>query len=304
MKHVVSRQQIQNALLALVLVSPMVALAAVPAGTGARAPIDRLAYNTALPGDTEPEAVLADPFAATDARAATGGHPILLALEEPLHIDSPGMPSLFDMSLAFNAARFEGDGNFTSPFGSGVGDLGKDGSSLSLEFRYRFLRQQLAGLYLFGGYEYFNSLDRRNLFLRLHFGAGPDSGVGMRLRDSWRLGLGYAMLFNGGWGLGFMAGLHYTNLKAEAISDESSGGGSYNLFQNTDNILKPLVGLEVSHTLPRMFGHNTEVFLRGERKWLSEVSASGTSSFTGATYTGRVDADHVDSVGIGVRIGF
>jgi hypothetical protein len=100
-----------------------------------------------------------------------------------------------------------------------------------------------------------------------------------------------------------MLGLHDTRVQGRVFSDESSGGGPNNEFSRTKSFLKPWAGVEISWGFP-LFGRRNDLFARYEYLKLDNFQTSGRSSFTGATYTGSIDAKHLSNLLIGWRMRF
>lgn len=197
------------------------------------------------------------------------------------------------------------DTNLTTTFGSGSADLEEDGGSLALEARYNFRkRQQYLGaqLFLYGTYVHYFGMDVQRMFLNVHPTAAMDTGAYADEDYAVHLGLGSRWNLAQRLGMELMLGIHITRLESHLTTLESQGGGRDLQFSRDKHDTGPMLGLGLTYPLLKLpNGHPLNGTFRWTRTWLSDISVSGASSYSGGSYHSRVDGGSQDNFQLGVQ---
>lgn len=218
----------------------------------------------------------------------------------------------FDLGLFGGAKRTPWDGraDYITGASSASGDLDDTIGEVGIEGRYHFgLAQNTRqfqigrGLFAYGSaLHYFGGWQTR-LFADFHPTAGFDSGMSIRERWAFRLGLGYGLNIYQSLGLALMAGAHTTQVEVAGITDESGGAGTLNRFERTKWLLGPFVAAELNYPLGFMQAMAAYMFLRTEFSYMPDVKVSGQSTL-GFDYRYKADGGVNSSLVAGLRFAF
>lgn len=197
------------------------------------------------------------------------------------------------------------DTQLVTTFGSASADLEEDGGSLALEARYNFRRRQQhlgAQLFLYGTYVHYFGTDVQRMFLNIHPTAAMDTGVYVEEDFALHLGVGSRWNLAQRLGMEMMLGIQITRLESHLTTLESQGGGKDLQFSRDKHDTGPMVALGLTYpllTLPN--GHPLNGTFRWTRTWLSDISVSGASAYSGGSYHSRVDGGSQDNFQLGVQ---